>query len=113
MPAHDLQVLALLLASAVLEEVIFRLGIHESLLQRFEFSRAASVVIGVRVSVANAITASLFALAHALFRSWTLGLAVVPAALALGWVYERYRRVWPCIALHALMNLGWFVGFPG
>jgi membrane protease YdiL (CAAX protease family) len=28
-------------------------------------------------------------------------------ALAIGWIYQRTRRVAPCVALHAAMNALW------
>ncbi|MDP3859737.1 MAG: JDVT-CTERM system glutamic-type intramembrane protease [Stagnimonas sp.] len=109
----DAVLIASLLAAAVLEELIFRLGIQESLL-RWSAARGSSPPGWVRsryrgVSASNLATAALFALAHALARSPWLGLASLAPALLLGWLYERRRQVWPCMALHAALNLIWLL----
>ena len=100
--------LASLLVAAVLEEIVFRVGVQDALLHwmsRFPFQRTR--VLGI--SAANLLTAILFGLLHGLLRSWALGVAVIIPALLLGWIYERWRRVWPCIAAHTAMNLIWFL----
>ncbi|MGZ8259155.1 MAG: JDVT-CTERM system glutamic-type intramembrane protease MrtJ [Caldimonas sp.] len=95
MPTFGL--LALLLVGApLLEEVVFRGGLQEQLLGRL--SPAA----------ANASTAVAFALAHGVTRSsWWLASAVLLPACALGCLYERERRLAPCVLAHAAMNLLW------
>ncbi len=87
-----------LLLAPLLEEVVFRLGLHAALLKRLG--------PGWR---ANALVALAFGLAHALLRSPALGLGVLAPALAIGWVYERWRRLWPCVALHAAFNAAWLL----
>src|ERR1044071_6872264 len=102
--------LAAFLAAAVLEEIVFRAGLQEALL-RWQARATAPRALRSRLlgcSVPNVATAALFALAHAATRSWWVGLGAFPSALALGWLYERHRRLWPCIALHAAFNLCWF-----
>ena len=108
MPDYDFRILAALMASAVLEEILFRLGVHETLLRRPKLRTTPLV----KLTAANLMTAALIAVTHGVFRSWLLGCAVLPIALAIGVLYERYRRVWPCIAVHALMNLIWFLAGP-
>ena len=88
----------LLVGAPVLEEVVFRAGLHEQLL-----------LARVAPPSANAVTAAAFALGHGLTRSWWLAAAVVVPAWALGWLYQRERRLAPCIAAHAAMNLVWIV----
>jgi membrane protease YdiL (CAAX protease family) len=83
-----------LLAAAVIEEVVFRGALHEALLRWKAVPRA----------LPNPLVALVFALAHALHRALWLGLAVFPFALLLGWVYERWRTLWPCVLLHAAFN---------
>ena len=88
---------------------MFRAGVHEALL------RAAPRLALLRrggLSLANLACALLFAAAHGLLRSWPLALAVFAPALLLGWLYERRRRLWPCIAAHAAMNSLWFLAAP-
>ncbi len=105
----DPTILAALLAAAILEEIVFRAGVQEMLL-RWWLRRTARTPAAR--SMPNLLTAAIFAMAHALLRSWQVGTAALPAALVLGWLYERKRRVWPCIALHAAFNVAWFFAAP-
>lgn len=98
----------MLLAAALLEEIVFRGGVQETLL-RLPDSVGALRGRAHWPAAANLLTALLFALAHGMVRSWTLAAAVLPAAVALGGLYQHTRRLWPCIAAHAAMNLLWFV----
>jgi membrane protease YdiL (CAAX protease family) len=93
--------LTLLLAAPVLEEMVFRGGLMESLLRT-----------GARAWVANLIATAAFVLAHALVRGAALALAVALPSLLLGVLYARQRRVAPCIGLHAFFNLAWLVSAP-
>ncbi|MBL6751850.1 MAG: JDVT-CTERM system CAAX-type protease [Nevskia sp.] len=109
LPAHPL--LAALLAAALLEEIVFRGGVQEALL-RLADAHGALRGRARWPAAANLSTALLFALAHGIVRSWALAAAVLPAALALGWLYQRTRRLWPCIAAHAAMNALWLLALP-
>lgn len=86
------------LVAPVLEEIVFRLGLQQRLL-----------TAGVAPTLANLLTALAFGLVHAFSRSWTLGVAVLLPALAIGWIYQRRRSVPACIAAHAGMNLLWLL----
>jgi membrane protease YdiL (CAAX protease family) len=88
-------VLLLLLAPA-LEETVFRGGLQEALSARL-----------ARPGLANAWTACAFGLAHAVAHGDVRALAVVVPAWLVGRLYERSRRLLPCIALHALFNAAW------
>ena len=91
-------VLWLLAGAPVVEEVIFRLGLQQEFLSRVRSP-----------AVANAATAVVFALAHGLSQgTWQSLLTLLPA-LAIGSIYQRSRRVAPCIALHAAFNSIWLV----
>ena len=74
----------------VLEEMLFRGIILRSFLQRYP--RGVAIVH----------SAGLFGLAH-----WNLYQFVGAMGLGLlaGWLYERTRSLWPCIALHAGYNI--------
>lgn len=100
-------VLTALLAAAALEEIIFRAGLQETLLRHASRSRLLRKH-AAGVSLSNLSSAVLFAVAHGVLRPWLLAAAVFPPALLLGWLYERHRKLWPCIALHAVMNGLWF-----
>jgi membrane protease YdiL (CAAX protease family) len=86
----------LLIVAPCTEEIIFRAGLQESLLQG-GLSRHAS----------NLATALAFALAHLALQHTMTGLAVALPALLIGEVYGRTRRLGPCIVLHAGMNAVW------
>lgn len=80
----------------LLEEVVFRAGLQDGLLRR-----------GVRAPVAVGLTAVAFAAAHALLRPGPWALATLLPAWVLGELYQRTRRLAPCIALHAVFNAIW------
>ena len=86
----------LLLAAPLIEEAVFRLGLHETLLQR-----------GFPPALANAATAAAFGLAHAVIRGDAWALLVALPALLIGAVYQRTRRLWHCVTLHSAMNAVW------
>jgi membrane protease YdiL (CAAX protease family) len=99
-PAHALW---MLVVAPVLEEIVFRAGLQEELLRQ---ARVRAVMGAVS---ANVLTALAFAAAHLALRpSLLAGLTVLPALL-IGAVYERQRRVAPCIALHAFFNALWLL----
>lgn len=77
----------------LVEEVVFRLGVQAGLLR-----------LGVGGAAAVVATATLFALAHGLNRSWALAAAVFVPALLIGAVYYRQRRLAGCVGLHAGFN---------
>jgi membrane protease YdiL (CAAX protease family) len=88
-----------LLWAPALEEVLFRLGLQESLLRR-----------GCRPALTSALVALAFALAHLGLRglSWPNAATFVPA-LGLGLLYARTRRVSDCILAHAACNAWWWL----
>lgn len=86
----------LLAGAPVVEEVIFRLGLQQELLARLKSP-----------TLANVLTALVFALAHGLSQgTWQSLLKLLPA-LAIGSVFQQSRRVAPCIALHSAFNAIW------
>ena len=89
----------LLIAAPVLEETLFRGGVQEALLRH-----------GKAAWAANVLTAAAFGLAHVAARGDGAAFAVVLPALAVGVVYNRWRRLRWCVALHAAMNAAWLAG---
>ena len=89
--------LNLLVLAPVLEEVVFRAGLQQALHER-----------GWPAPMAIGLSALVFAGAHLLLRGadWLMAATVLPAWI-VGWVYARWRRLWPCITLHAVFNLAW------
>ena len=91
--------LTLLLIAPIAEETVFRLGLHNCLLDRFPTRWGA-------LSLANAGVAVVFAALHALHQG-SIGMLLTAApALLLGWLWERSgRRLQVPIAAHAWFNL--------
>jgi membrane protease YdiL (CAAX protease family) len=90
----------LVVIAPVLEETVFRAGLHESLLRTLG-QRAERLVI------ANVLTALLFAAAHVINRGDALSLLTFFPALLIGAAYQRHRRLLPCIAMHGFFNVVW------
>lgn len=94
----------LLLIAPGLEELVFRTGLQETLLRRWpphdRFIRGLAV---------NAATACAFAAAHVALRADAFAVLTALPALSIGYLYQRQRRLAPCIALHALFNTIWLL----
>ena len=84
------------------EETVFRLGVHDALSMRLPADR---------LHFAPALTALAFASLHLLLapgvRAWPLAVATTIPAWWIGTIYERRRRLGPCVAWHAGFNLAW------
>ena len=94
---HGPQRLAvLLLIAPLLEEAIFRAGLQEALLRRWQHPL-----------LANVVTAVAFGLAHAALRGEAIAFAAALPALLIGALYQRTGRLRHCIVLHAAMNAAW------
>ena len=89
-----------LLIAPVIEEAFFRGVVQDGLRNR-------SDVLG-RPSIAIAVTAACFGLAHLGSGSLAHAALVMIPAAALGWVYECRRSIPLCIALHSACNALWF-----
>lgn len=94
----------LLLLAPLLEETVFRRGVHAWALRRWGSGVPRWWAWPSRVNLAVAL---LFAAAHLLRLPPSLALAVVLPALVIGKVYEMTGRLWPCVAAHAAFNLCW------
>jgi membrane protease YdiL (CAAX protease family) len=93
------RIAVLLVIAPLVEESLFRAGLHEWLLRRRTAPWAA-----------NLATALAFGAMHALVRADAAALFVVVPALVIGQVYGMRRRLRDCVVLHAAMNalwLGW------
>jgi Type II CAAX prenyl endopeptidase Rce1-like len=91
----------MLLIAPVLEEIVFRAGLQEELLRRAELRGETGALS------ANVLTALIFGAAHLALRPGLLAALTVLPALLVGLVYQRWRRVAPCVALHSLFNAVW------
>jgi membrane protease YdiL (CAAX protease family) len=94
----------LLLLAPLLEETVFRRGVHAWALRHWG---RATTRWWAWPSPVNVGVALLFAAAHLLRLPPLLALAVVLPALVVGQMYELTGRLWPCVATHATFNLVW------
>lgn len=92
------QAATLLVLAPITEEIVFRLGLHQALLEKMAAKHRANIAV-----------ACAFAAAHAVMRQSWSGLAVAGPALLIGMIYQRSRKLLPCVLLHAAMNAGWMV----
>lgn len=90
------RIVVLLLVAPLIEEALFRAGLHEALLRR-----------AAPPALANVATALAFGITHVLLRGDLAAFAVMLPALLIGAVYQRARRVRHCVLLHAAMNAAW------
>lgn len=88
----------LLVFAPLAEEIVFRLGLHETLLRRGWAARPAGLLVAL-----------VFGLAHLALRGELQAVAVALPALAIGVVYQSRRKLAPCVLLHALMNGIWLL----
>jgi membrane protease YdiL (CAAX protease family) len=102
-PSVSTRVLVLLAVAPVLEETVFRAGLHEWLLR-------SKLPAGAPGWVASALTALAFAAVHVFANPDLLAALTFLPALAIGALYQRSRRLLPCIALHAFFNGLWLLG---
>ncbi|MEP6505143.1 MAG: CPBP family glutamic-type intramembrane protease [Betaproteobacteria bacterium] len=94
-----------ILFAPLVEEAVFRLGVQDALSMRLPARQ---------VRFAPALTALAFASLHLLLapsvRAWPLAAATALPAWWIGVLYERHRRLAPCVAWHAAFNLAWLGG---
>lgn len=93
----------LLVFAPVVEELVFRAGLQQALLHRLVRWRAGALV-------ANLVTALAFAAAHFALHPGGLAALTLLPALLVGGVYQRRRKVAPCVVLHAVFNTIWLLG---
>ena len=104
------QFMSLVVAQPILEELVFR-GLLQGRLRRWQPMQAA----WRGFTVANGVSALLFACAHLVNHSAPWAAAVFVPALAFGFFRDRYASIWPGTVLHILYNGAYFVttGLPG
>ncbi|MCC5831226.1 MAG: CPBP family intramembrane metalloprotease [Phycisphaeraceae bacterium] len=86
-----------IILAPILEEIIFRGMMHQSIGSMIGTDHRRLVLI---------MAALAFTVVHlpALHTPWMMGQLFI-LALALGWLYERTGSLWPCILMHAMFNL--------
>lgn len=91
----------LLVVAPVVEELFFRGVVQRWLLARLRGAPSRPW------SASNVLTAAAFGAAHLVYSTPLFAAAVIAPALAIGFVYERTRRIDLCIGLHAACNAFW------
>jgi membrane protease YdiL (CAAX protease family) len=94
----------MLLLAPLVEEVVFRRGLHAWALRHWGRAVAHWLAWPSRV---NLLVALVFALAHLLRLSPLLALAVVLPSLVVGQIYELTARQWPWVLTHAAFHRCW------
>lgn len=96
-PANPWPLVVALFIAPLLEETVFRAGVHDALLHD-----------GAAPWLANLLTALAFSAAHMLLLGASAQTALVCLpALLIGAAYNRWRRLRICIGLHMAMNALW------
>ena len=95
--------LALVVWQPILEELLFR-GYCQGQLRQQAWGRQS----WRGLTVANSLTSLLFVVGHWWTHPPLWAIAVLLPALVLGYCRDRYLSVYPCIALHAFYNAGYF-----
>lgn len=81
----------------LLEEIVFRLGLHDALAARLRARFGA-------LTLANVATAACFALAHVWAHPPAWALATFVPALVFGALWERHGRLYVPVSVHAFYN---------
>jgi membrane protease YdiL (CAAX protease family) len=87
----------------VLEEYVFRGLLQRYLLQKTKHYAYAGL------SLANVIASIAFCLAHLLYRTPVIAVAVFLPSLIFGFARDRYDRLAPSIVLHSVYNLSYLI----
>lgn len=88
-----------LLGKAALEEFVTRLLFQDFLLRFAPMRRAIGPVTG-----ANATASLAFAAMHLVQHNPIQAMLVFFPALVFGYAWDRWRTLWPCVALHFTYN---------
>ena len=96
--------ISLVLWKPLLEELLFR-GFLQGMLSRQFWAQQA--IVGI--TVANSITSLLFMVGHLGRHTPKWAIAVIVPSLIYGYFRDRYRSVYPSVALHSFYNTGYFL----
>ncbi len=88
----------------VLEEIVFRGWLQESLHRRISYSVSG-------ISAANIMTSIVFSLFHFINHRPVWAAAVIVPSIVFGYFRDRYESVMPAIVLHVIYNVTYFILF--
>ena len=94
--------IGVIIVTPVVEEVIFRGFLQPWLAKRYN-------QIIIKISLANLITSSIFALLHLFTHPLSMALYTFIPSLIFGYTKERYKRLMPSMLLHSSYNGGYFL----
>jgi len=94
----------------ILEEIVFRGLIQESLQQLFANNHIRTLLIWP-ISSANVLTSLLFSSSHLWAHSILWALATLIPSLIFGYFKDKYQSLQPSIMLHIFYNLGFYLIF--
>lgn len=100
---YPIDFLLLVMIYPILEEIIFRGLIQDSLNTRFNSQK-----IGV-LSYANGITSLLFVSLHLIYHPLLWAVLIIFPSLLFGYVKERYQTLLAPILLHVFYNMGYYL----
>lgn len=105
LPQGDYVLIAsVILWQPLLEELLFR-GVIQGQAVRQKWGKASYC----GVSGANLLTSGLFVLSHLVYHAPIWAMAVFMPSLVFGYFRDRYKSVWPGLALHVFYNAGYFL----
>lgn len=105
LPHSDYVLMAsVILWQPLLEELLFR-GVIQGQVVRQKWGKATYC----GVSGANLLTSALFVLCHLVYHAPIWAIAVFVPSLVFGYFRDRYKSVWPGLALHVFYNAGYFL----
>jgi len=96
-----------LIAFPIMEEVVFRGLIQESLQQLLTNYQLRKIVV-YRLSSANLVCSVLFAASHLVSQPWTWALLMFFPSIIFGYFKDKYQSLKPAIILHIFYNMGFY-----
>ncbi len=100
--------LLLVFVFPVLEEIVFRGLIQESIQQLLSNNQLPTLIIW-RISSANVLASLLFSASHLWTHSALWALAILVPSLIFGYFKDQYQSLQPSIVLHIFYNLGFYL----
>ncbi|VAW92447.1 hypothetical protein MNBD_GAMMA23-418 [hydrothermal vent metagenome] len=107
-PALSSTLLLLIIVFPVLEEIVFRGLIQESIHQLLSHNRLPTILLW-RISSANLLTSLLFSASHLWTHSVLWALATLLPSLIFGYFKDQYQSLQASIMLHIFYNLGFYL----
>jgi len=102
-----LQLLLLILVFPILEEIVFRGLIQESIQKLLSHNNIKTMLFW-RISYANLLTSLLFSALHLWSQPVLWALGVILPSLIFGYFKDRYQSLKPSILLHIFYNSGFY-----